>query len=93
VKLQGRLQRDVNWVKVSQEGERMHSGKARKGPSYGSKSAKGLGEREQELKASRYDYTKERIKVVIQISKCFTVGLKSKSTWRLLGFCLVFKRR
>ena len=52
MELQGRLQRDMNWVKVLQEGERMHSGKARDGLSYGGKLAKGPGDRGQELKAS-----------------------------------------
>ena len=33
---------------------------------------------------------KERIKIVIQISSCCAKSLKSKSRWRLLGFCLVF---
>jgi len=41
VKLQGRLQRDVNRVKVLREGERVHLIKARDGPSHDGKSAKG----------------------------------------------------
>jgi len=35
----------------------MHSSETRNGPSHGGKSAKGLREREQELRASRYGYT------------------------------------
>jgi len=57
VELQRRPRRDVNRVKVLQEGERMHSSETRNGPSHGGKSAKGLREREQELRASRYGYT------------------------------------
>ena len=38
---QGRLQRDMNWVKVLRDGENVHSGKARDGPSHVGKSAKG----------------------------------------------------
>ena len=44
MKLQGRLQRDVNWVKVLRKGERVHSGQARDGPSYGDDTTKGHGE-------------------------------------------------
>jgi len=44
VELQGRLQRDVNRVKVLREEERVHSGEARDGSSYGGKSGKGPGE-------------------------------------------------
>ena len=54
MELQGRLQRDVNWVKVLREGERVHLGNSRDGQSHGGKSAKGPGERGQELKASRH---------------------------------------
>jgi len=43
VELQGRLQWDGNRVKVLREGEMMHLGKARDGPSHGGKSAKGPG--------------------------------------------------
>jgi len=46
----------VNRVKVLQKEERVHLYKARDGPSYGGKSAKGPEERGQELKASRHDY-------------------------------------
>ena len=60
MKLQGRLQRDVNRVKVLREGERVHSGKARDSPGHDGKSAKGLGERGQELKASRHSYNQEK---------------------------------
>ena len=56
MELQGRLQRDVNRVKVLREGEIVHLGKARHGPSHGSKSAKSPGERGQELKTSRHGY-------------------------------------
>jgi len=45
VKLQERLQRDVNRVKMLQEGEMVRSSKAKDGPRYGGKSAKGPGER------------------------------------------------
>jgi len=43
------LQRNVNKVKVLQVGEKVHLGKPRDGPNYGSKSAKDLGERGQKL--------------------------------------------
>ena len=56
MELQGRLQRDVNRVKVLWERERVHLGKSLDDPSHGDKSAKGPGEREQELKASRHGY-------------------------------------
>jgi len=46
----------VNRVKVLREEERVHSGKARDGPSHDGKSAKGLGEMGQELKVSRHGY-------------------------------------
>jgi len=36
---------DMDQVKVLQEGERVHSVKARDGPSHGNKSVKGSGER------------------------------------------------
>ena len=55
----------MNWVKVLWKEERMHSGKAWDGPNYGGKSTKGPGER-QELKASRYTYNQEKIKLVLQ---------------------------
>ena len=72
MELQGRLQPDVNRVKVLQEGERAHSGKARDGPSHGGKSAKAPEERGQELKASRHDYNqRKKIKVLIQNLKLF----------------------
>jgi len=45
VELEGKLQRDVNQVKVLREGERVHLDKARDGASRGGKSAKGPGER------------------------------------------------
>ena len=45
VKLQGRAQQDMTQVKVLLEGEIVHSDKARDDLSYGSKSAKGPGER------------------------------------------------
>ena len=40
--------------------KRVHSGKARDGPSHGGKSAKGPGERGQELKISRHGYNQEK---------------------------------
>ena len=43
-----------------QEGEMMHSGKARDDPKYGGKSTKGPEERGPELKASRYGYNQEK---------------------------------
>ena len=43
----------------------VHSGKDRDDPRHGSESAKGPGERGQELKASRTATTKERIKILI----------------------------
>ena len=55
MELKGRLQRDVNQVKVLWEGERAHSGKALDGPNHSGKSAKGPGEG-QELTASRHGY-------------------------------------
>jgi len=45
VKLQGRAQRDMTWVKVLLEGEIVHSDKARDDLSHGGKSVKGPGER------------------------------------------------
>ena len=60
MELQGRLQRDVNRIKVLREGEMVHLGKPRDGLSHGGKSAKGRGERGQELKASRHDYNQEK---------------------------------
>ena len=71
IELQGRLQREMNRVKVLWEGERVHSSKARDGPSYVSKITNGPGERGQEIKASRHGTTKERINVVIQNLKVF----------------------
>ena len=56
MELQGRLQQEMNRVKVLREGERMHSGKARDGSSHDDKSAKDPSERMQELKASWYGY-------------------------------------
>jgi len=53
---------------VLREEEKLHSGKARDGSSYGGETAKGPGERGQELKASRYSYN---LKVVIQDLKVF----------------------
>ena len=92
MELKGKLQRDMNRVKVLKEGEMMHLGKARDGSSHGGKLASPQGEG-QELNASWHNYNQRKIKIVIQISRCFTKGLKSKSKWRLLGFCLIFKRR
>ena len=43
-------------------------------------------ERGQELKASQYGYNQGKYS---KISRCFTKGLKSKSMWGLLGFCLI----
>jgi len=60
------LQQDVNRIKVLQEGEMVHLDKARDDSSHDDKSAKSPKKRRQELKVSRYDYNKERIKVVIQ---------------------------
>ena len=60
VKLQERLRRDVNRVKVLQEGERVHSDEACDNLSHGGKSAKGLEERGQELKSSWYGYNQEK---------------------------------
>ena len=50
----------MNWVKVLQEGEKVHLGKARDCPRHGSKSAKGPVERGQELKTSQHGYNKEK---------------------------------
>ena len=43
-----------------QEGEKVHSSKAWDGSSHGGKTAKGPGEREQELKISRHGYNQEK---------------------------------
>jgi len=56
----------VNRIKVLQEREKVHSGKAQDDPRHGSNLAKGLREREQELKASGTVTIKKKIKVVIQ---------------------------
>ena len=69
----------------------MHLGKAQDGPNYSGESAKGPGERGQ-VKASRYDYNQEKNQGIISnFPRCFAKGLKSKSRWRLLEICLVFK--
>jgi len=62
VDLQGRLQQDVNRVKGLQEEERVHSAKIRNGPSHGGKSAKGSGEKGQELKVSWHGYNQGKNK-------------------------------
>ena len=46
----------MNRLKVLWKGERVHSGKARYGPSHDGKSVKELGERGQELKPLRPSY-------------------------------------
>ena len=60
MELQGKLQRDVNQVKMLQEEERVYSSKARDGASHDGKSAKGFRERGQELKTSRYGYNQKK---------------------------------
>ena len=56
MELEGRLQWDMNRVKVLQEGEMVYSSEAQDGPRHGDKLAKGFRERGQELKVSRYGY-------------------------------------
>ena len=50
------MQRDVNHIEVLWEEETVHLGKAQDGPNHDGKSAKGSGERGQELKASWHGY-------------------------------------
>ena len=55
----------MNWVKVLWEGEMAHSGKAQDDLSHYGKSAKGPGEREQELNDSQFGYNQGKHKVVL----------------------------
>jgi len=91
VELQERLQRDVKLIKILREGEMVHLSKARDGPSLAVNQLK--AERGQDLKASRYGYNQKKNQDSNPNLRGFIKGLKSKRRWRLLGFCLVFKRR
>jgi len=76
VKLQGKLRRDMNRVKMLQEGERVHSNEARNGLRHDGESTKGPDERWQELKALRYYYNQEKNQCIISnFPKCFAKGL------------------
>jgi len=47
--------------------------------------------RGQELKASRHGYNQGKNQYINPKSQVVLLkGLKNKSTWRLLGFCLIF---
>ena len=78
MELQGRLQWDVNRVRVLREEERVHSGKAGDGPSHGDKLAKSPGKRRRELKASRHDYNQGKNQAINLKSQVVLLkGLKS----------------
>jgi len=72
VELQRRLQRNVNRIKVLQEGERVHSSKAREGPSHGDKSARGARVKSFTVRLQL------RIKIVIQNLNVFYQRLEKQ---------------
>ena len=70
----------MNRVKVLRERERVHSGKALDGPSHGSKSTKGSGERGQELKASRHSYNQGKNQGINLKSQVVTLKAKASQS-------------
>ena len=73
--LQERLGWDVNWVKVLQQRERMHSKKAQDDLRHGGELAKGFRERGKNTVQlqSRRDQG-----IILKFLKCFVKNLKSK---------------